>query len=370
VLTPRGLKHAFSQVAPAAFLGVLPAALLVWAIVLAAHRHQLAVDFHHELYPQAQLMLDGKNPFPSPDADLSDATNNIWPVAAVILVLPFAVMPSELADWAMTAAVVATLVAALFVAGVRDWRVFGVVCYWPPVISAVQTANLTLPLCLCAAVAWRARDRGLAPGVAVGLGVAAKLFFWPLVPWLLVRRRVAAAVAAASIAGASLLLIMPFVGIVDYARLLRNLSNTFDGLGYTLYPLLTDLGVPDHAAKVAWLALGAAALAAALSRRSFVLAVGASLLLSPIVWLHFLALLAVPLAVVRPQFTPVWLAPMLLWVVPGTGNGATWQTALTLAVLLGLLGYCVRAETAGERGNGSGALSSGGRAPAAAAGRP
>ena len=370
MLTPRGLKRAFSQVAPAAFLGVLPAALLVWAIVVAARRDQLAVDFHHELYPQAQLMLDGTNPYPSVDADLSDGTNTIWPVAAVILVLPFSLLPSELADWAITAVVVASLIAALSVVGVRDWRVFGVVCYWPPVISAVQTANLTLPLCLLAALAWRARDRRIAPGAAVGVAVALKLFLWPLVPWLLVRRRVQATVVAVAVVVLSLLLITPFVGLVDYVRLLRNLSDTFDGLGYTLYALLTDLGVQDGAAKAAWLALGLAVLAAALWRRSFILALGASIFLSPIVWLHFLALLAVPLAVVRPRFSAIWLAPLVLWLVPGTGNGATWQTALALAVLLGMLGYCVRAEAAGETGDAPRDLNSARAHRAAVASRP
>ena len=369
LLTPRGLRHAFSRLAPAAFLGVMPAALLVLAIVGAARRDQLAVDFHHELYPQAQLMLDGKNPFPSPDADITDTTNNVWPVSAVILVLPFAVLPSELADWAMTAAVVATLVSALLVAGVRDWRVFGAVCYWPPVVNAVQTANLTLPLCLLAALAWRTRERRFAPGAAVGVAVAVKFFLWPLTPWLLVRRRVAAAVVAVAIVSGSLLLITPFIGLADYARVLGNLSDTFDGLGYTLYALLTDLGVQEHVAKAAWLVLGLTALAVA-RRRSFALALGASLLLSPIVWLHFLALLAVPLAVVRPRFTPVWLAPLLLWLVPGTGNGQTWQTALTLVVLLGLLAYCVRAEAAGETGDSPRTLNRAASRQAVAASRP
>ena len=36
-----------------------------------AHPGSLAVDFHHELYPEAQLVLDGENPFPPEGADLS-----------------------------------------------------------------------------------------------------------------------------------------------------------------------------------------------------------------------------------------------------------------------------------------------------------
>ena len=56
------------------------------------------------------------------------------------------------------------------------------------------------------------------------------------------------------------------------------------------------------------LAIGIAVLAIAWRRQSFVLFVAAALLLSPIVWLDYYALLAVPLAVVRPRLS-VALAP-------------------------------------------------------------
>ena len=35
---------------------------------------------------------------------------------------------------------------------------------WPPVISAIQTGNVTLPLALAAALVWRYRDRAVVPG--------------------------------------------------------------------------------------------------------------------------------------------------------------------------------------------------------------
>ena len=48
-----------------------------------------------------------------------------------------------------------------FVLGVRDWRCYGLLLLWPPVISAVQTGNVTLWFALAAALAWRFRDRTL-----------------------------------------------------------------------------------------------------------------------------------------------------------------------------------------------------------------
>jgi len=201
------------------------------------------------------------------------------------------------------------------------------------VIEAVQTANVSLPLTLLVAVMWRYRDRATIAGVAVGYGVALKLFLWPVVVWLaLVGRRRAAAIAAV-VAAASLLLLLPFTSIGDYARLLRNLGRTFEHDAYTPFALLTDLGVPDTAARVVTIALGVAVLALARRRRSLGLALAAALVLSPIVWRHFFTLLLIPLALSRPRFDAVWLIPVGLWVGDGTLNGAPWQTASVLALV-------------------------------------
>ena len=189
---------------------------------------------------------------------------------------------------------------------------------------------MTLPLVLLVALTWRYRDRVAPAGIALGAALAVKFFLWPVLVWLVAVRRTKAAVVAAAVAAASLLLLLPFTSIGDYLRLLRNLSDTFDGLSYTLYALLVDLGAPSSIARAATLAAGAAVLGLAWRRRSLGLFVGAALLLSPIVWRHFFALLAVPLALSRPRFDTVWLVPLAFWFVPGTYNGAPWQTALAL----------------------------------------
>ena len=56
----------------------------------------------------------------------------------------------------LTGAVLATLRAL----DVRDWRCYGVAFLWPPVLSAIQTGNITLLLGLCAALVWRFRASG------------------------------------------------------------------------------------------------------------------------------------------------------------------------------------------------------------------
>ena len=87
----------------------------------------------------------------------------------------------------LTGAVLATLRAL----DVRDWRCYGVVFLWPPVLSAIQTGNVTLLLGLCAALVWRFRASVVLPAALVGVTLAAKFFLWPLAVWLAATRRVA-----------------------------------------------------------------------------------------------------------------------------------------------------------------------------------
>jgi Glycosyltransferase family 87 len=323
---------AFRVIRAPVFLGFVPVFVLVWALVLMIQGDDVAVDFHHELYPHANLLLEWENPYPPPDSDLSDGTNHIWPIAAAALAAPLALLPAGVADGLMTVVVIVCFFAALLVMGVRDWRVFGAAALWPSFISAMQTANLTLPLCLLAALVWRYRDRRWIAGAALGTALSLKFFLWPLLVWLAALRRWHAAALAVAVAAASLLLILPFESLVDYARLLRNLSDTFDGKSYTPYAFLVEVGLPDGLAKLANYALGAALLLLAWRRKSFALAIGAALVLSPIVWLHFFAVLALPLAIASPRFSWPWLLPLLMIVAPGTENGDPWQSALVLVL--------------------------------------
>ena len=59
--------------------GVVPVFVLVTMFAIGLDGDSLAADFHHEIYPQAEVMLDGRNPYPSPDWDPTAAPNFIWP---------------------------------------------------------------------------------------------------------------------------------------------------------------------------------------------------------------------------------------------------------------------------------------------------
>jgi hypothetical protein len=319
---------------------VIPVLALVIGLATFSDQDRIALDFHHELYPQAQAVVRGEDVYPPPDADLSDGTNAIWPMAAVLPAVPLTALSPAAADWTMTVLVLAALVATLWLLEVRDWRVYGVALLWPPVIDAYQTANLTLPLALLVALMWRYKARPAVAGVALGAALALKFFLWPVAVWLVATGRRRAAALSVAIGAASLLLLVPFVSIADYVRLVRNLSDTFDEQSYTPYALLVDLGASSPTARLVTLLLGAAVLVLAWRRRSLGLAIGAALLLSPIVWRHFFALLLVPMALARPRLDAAWGIPLVFWLVPGSYNGEPWQTAVGLAAFGATLAAC------------------------------
>jgi alpha-1,2-mannosyltransferase len=331
-----GLWLALRRLGPPAFLGLLPLAVLAMAAASAIHHGNVGVDFRGELYPEAKLVVHGHNPFPPSGADLSRGVNRIFPVPAALLVGPLTALPAAAATAVFEVVLLTALVATLAVLGVRDWRVYGAVALWPSTIAALQTGNLSILLGLLVALAWRWRDSRLLPGVALGLAIALKLFLWPLVIWLVAIRRYAAAAVAATLAAAGTLLVLPFVSLGSYEHLMRNLGDTFGRESYNLVGLLEQSGIAGRSTAhlIATLA-GIAVLAIAYRERSLPLALAASLLLSPIVWLHYFVLLAVPLALVSPRFSAVWLVPLLLWLCPGSGEDVRLRHIATALFVLG-----------------------------------
>lgn len=350
----RALKGA----AAIALLGIGPVAIGVATLWLEGHRGLVAEDFRLQVLPAAHAVLHGVSPYPDVHRLVATSAAYVYPAPAVVASLPLAALSDATAAWVVTALMILLVPLTLRLAGVRDWRCYGAALLWAPVASAVQTSNLTLPIGIALALTWRYRDR--AAGVPVAVATALKLFTWPLAVWLLATGRRAQALVAVLGAGAVILVAwaaIGFAGLADYPALARRLNDLQAPHAYTLYALGLELGLGAAAAKIVWLAAGLGSLAGCVllgrrgdDRRSFVLAVVASLALSPIVWLHYFAVLLVPLAISRPRFGPAWLLPIALWVVPADGNGrASWQTALTIAVAAAVVALSLSPERARAR---------------------
>ena len=238
---------------------------------------------------------------------------------------------------------IASVFGALWILGVRDWRVLAVVVTAAPVVSGVRLGNFTPLLLLLVAIAWRWRDRPWVSGASIALTISFKIFLWPLVVWLAATRRFAAAAAAAVLAVAITLgawAAIGFRGLVEYPELVRKLADTWGSRGLSLVSLGAHLGLSGHAGgALAWVVgLSLLACVIVLARRgedertTFSVALVSSLALTPIVWIHYFAFLVVPLALARPRLSPTWALLWVFWLVPMGHYPGVWKNVLVVVL--------------------------------------
>ena len=165
----------------------------------------------------------------------------------------------------------------------------------------------------------------------MAVGIALKVLLWPLVVWFLATRRVWAAALALSFTAEVIVLswaAIDFRGFVTYPALLERLTEieTVNTPGVSIFSAAIELGAPSLVAHVFALGTGALLLGGSVlyarkgdDRGSFTLALVAVLAFTPIVWLHYLTLLAVPIAIYRPRLSAAWAIPLAFWLyaVPG-----------------------------------------------------
>jgi hypothetical protein len=290
-------------------------------------------------------VLHGTSPYPS-DAALARATRDyyVYPPLAAVALAPLSLLPFGVAGVAYTGLSVAALVATLRVLDVRDARCYVVLLLWMPVLQAVALGTVAPFLALATALAWRYRDQVVVGAAAVGVAIAAKIFLWPLVVWLVATRRFRRAAEACAVGVVAVVLPWAALGFTDLRRYPLILQRLFSAEGETSWSP-TSLG---HLAGVGW-AVPAAELAALAvvvvlagrrdgDRRAFAAAVAASLVLSPIVWMHYLVVLVVPIALSSRRLSAAWLLPALaFWPLTDThrllGVGL-WVDAVAVGVVL------------------------------------
>ena len=210
---------------------------------------------------------------------------------------------------------------ALWLVGVRDWRVYGVVGLWPEFVAEMRVSHLTPVLAVLLAGAWRWRDSRGVPGALVGVAMAVKFFVWPVGIWLAATRRLRDVALTALVAVSSLLLVLPFTSLRDYADALSRLTDAFDQESYNVFGLLVQAGAGETIARAATVVAGASLMVGVWRFKSFSLAVATALGVSPIVWLDYYALAALPLALARPRLSAIWFLPLVTWGLEGAGIG-------------------------------------------------
>jgi hypothetical protein len=242
----------------------------------------------------------------------------------------------------MFVAGLAAVLGALRVLEVKDWRCYGIAVVSAPSINSLALGALTSFLLLGAAIAWRYRENARVVAIATAFTALLKLFLWPLGVWLLVTQRWRALTLSAAV-GLVLLLggwaVIDFAGFRSYPTLLHDLQKVEVPVSYSAVALFGLSGSAATAVTVLLSLVGVAAIALAArrvdgDRRAFAAAVIVSLLATPLLWMHYLLLLFVPLALYRPRLSGLWFLPLVLWATPTThSHGTTWRIALALAVV-------------------------------------
>jgi alpha-1,2-mannosyltransferase len=346
-VTSAGLEQVTARFVPLVVL--LCGFLFVAALVANGRAGLWGYDFEGTLWRAGRDIMLGAWPYPPPDPALLLRLGNpaVYPAPMLLAALPLSLLPLALATALWNALNIGALVGALRLVGLRDPKCYALVLLSFPLASSLVLGQLDGVLALGCALAWRYRDRAWAV-LAVAAVVAAKLILWPLFIWLAVVRGLrwgfaSAAVALAAVVGGWALL--GFHGVLEYPRLLGALAVAFQDRGHSLVAAALHVGVPLEVARVLpWLVGGTLlvlvrrlARSEEGERRSFAAAIGAGVLFSPVVWMHYFLLLLLALAIARPRLGLAWLLVPALWISATEPAADAWRLLAGLGCALLIL---------------------------------
>lgn len=316
---------------------------VVFAVVLAADmRFRSSLGDWEIFRAAARSVMHGHSPFTAVDPSaLAHNDKFVYPPITALLIAPLAALPDTAGRMFVLLLTLACVPLALRLLGVRDWRCYGLALLTAPVLDSVSLGALSSALLLGVSAAWRYRDRRHIAAACTAVTAVAKLFAWPLLVWLVATRRLRTAVGAAVLALVLLIAgwaAIGFAGLSSYPHLLRVLSRVEAVQSYSILGLLRLHGA---AATVLTFLLALAVVIAVVlaargddgDRRALAVAVAGALIATPVLWLHYLVLLLVPIALTRPRLSPLWFAPLAFWVTPlAHSDGSVWRTCFALAV--------------------------------------
>ncbi|MGO9901053.1 MAG: glycosyltransferase family 87 protein [Solirubrobacteraceae bacterium] len=335
---------------------LLPLALAALIIAVTLGGANFFYDFTGDLYNAGRAILHGRDPYEAAflahlaslqlagGAPAHTFAVPVYPAPALLVVTPLALLGARAAGLIFTLLAIGAMLAGLRLLGVRDWRCYGAAFLSWPLLHSLRLGQLNEFLVLGAGVAWHWRARVWPAAVALASLVAAKLFLWPLGVWLLASGRWRTGLLAVALAAGATIAAwaaIGFDGLSAYPRMLSDLSAVEGAAGVSLISvaaalslsratgdLLTLLVTAGLLAGVWWWArAGARAHTSQANRRercehcdgdrrAFGLAVMAALCCSPIVWPHYLTLVFVPIALLEPALSVLWLVPLLAYLAP------------------------------------------------------
>ena len=325
-MSVRGLLNAALPVAAVVVL-VLTVAGTIWSA-----GSTLGYDFH-AYEGAARRLLDGQRMY-DPAIDVAGGfAIYLYPPPFALAIVPLALIGGQAAVGIWIGLMVASFlagVAMLPVARNVRWLVLLLGALDWPVVYSIKLGQVGPILFLLFAIGWRWLGRPGRLGAVIGLGTLIKVQPGLLLGWAaLTGRSRAVAIGVAVIAGASVLATV-FGGTqpwFDYPALLGRVSSPLTTPhNFTPGAIAFQAGVPlDVAAAIQWGSVGLALLAVVVAARtatpdaSYVVAVVASQVVSPLLWDHYAMLLLLPVA---------WLLERRQW----------WAVAIPLTTAVPLVG--------------------------------
>ena len=288
-----------------------------------------------------QAVSEGQSPYLAPTAHvIAQGNSYVYSEPFAYLFVPFTSMRERVGAVVFLLISAVAVALAIRVLGARDWRCYGAAILTAPVFGAFSLGAIGPLLLLLVAAGWRYRDRA-AGGALLALAASVKLFLWPVLVWLVFTRRLrGSAAAAATIAAVvGVWVLTDRHGLTEYPTTLRVLNEIFRMGSYSPQALALAFGSSTAVAAavsivLAVVGVGVIFLLRRRERDAFAAAVVLSLLATPILWMHYLVLLIVPLVLFSPSLSVWWLVLAPLWATSTyASHGERWRLLLTLTVV-------------------------------------
>lgn len=293
------------------YVTVLAVSVLYAVQILLISAANGTLGFDYRAYDLAvDRLLAGQSMY---DAD-AQATGGFglffYPPPFALLILPVALLPTDVAGWTWTGLLVAASVGGIALLPVQPrtrWIVLLLAAMSWPLVYAIKLGQVGPMLLLLYAIGWRWMDRPWRLGLSTGIGTIIKLQPALLVGWAAVTgRRTAALIALGIVAALALVgtLVAGPQSWLDEASLLGRVSRPIEtehafgvgrlafeaGFGYVAATAIHWANFALVAIVVVISLLGRSAVA------SFLAVVIASQFMSPVLWDHYALILLLPVA--------------------------------------------------------------------------